>query len=215
MNIKEAFRYQNYLQKMFDRANGYITSRGNVMRKTQKHLRQKTNPDARDEEIDVTPDRDLDCSPDMVIKYILAIIDEMYMVDAAIAEAKAYSTFRIDAEVSKNKRTRQIVSTLRYLRSFKAMETVSAGTGYKFNAEGNQVAYNYDVQESLIPEFDHVAIRKLHQTLSQDADSLSDGIDRFVIDTVVPVVPAFDISEEFQDSVESFIARKEYERHAV
>ena len=55
MNLKEAFRYQNKLQRLMDEAQGILCHDRNVTKVENTALRHKVNPDAQDETTVGTP----------------------------------------------------------------------------------------------------------------------------------------------------------------
>ena len=48
MNLKESFRYQNFLDMMMRAASASIQQRDHCLKVTKTHLRSKANPDASD-----------------------------------------------------------------------------------------------------------------------------------------------------------------------
>lgn len=59
MNIKEAFRYQNFMGEIIDKTIYYLGNSVNVMKTTQEHMRKKVNPDGEDETIDTSAERQI------------------------------------------------------------------------------------------------------------------------------------------------------------
>ena len=57
MNLKESFRYQNFLDGLLEAAINSITTREHCLTTTKNHLRSKANPDAEDttEIVEVEP----------------------------------------------------------------------------------------------------------------------------------------------------------------
>ena len=53
MNLKESYRYANYLDRLLMTADTYLRNKGFVTTTEQNHLRSKANPDAQDEKIAV------------------------------------------------------------------------------------------------------------------------------------------------------------------
>ena len=62
MNLKEAFRYQNFLDRVFGAAAISIQVRDHCLTQTREHLCNKVNPDADDfrEEGRILPERRCD-----------------------------------------------------------------------------------------------------------------------------------------------------------
>ena len=56
MNLKEAFRYQNKIQRLMDEAEILLRNERNVTKVTNTALRHKANPEAEDETTLEIPD---------------------------------------------------------------------------------------------------------------------------------------------------------------
>ena len=56
MNMKEAFRFQNKLQRLMDEAENVLSRERNVVKVENTALRHKVNPEAQDETTQETPD---------------------------------------------------------------------------------------------------------------------------------------------------------------
>ena len=48
MNLKEAFRYQNFLGQIMSEAGNSLTKQEHCLTTTKRHLRNKANPEAQD-----------------------------------------------------------------------------------------------------------------------------------------------------------------------
>lgn len=219
MNIKESFRYQNYLGNMIDNVCMYLTSKPNVTKVTEQHNREASNADAHNETIDATAERAIEADVSDILEFLYALDSERYLVSQRIACAKAESDFCLDAEVSHNRTLREISNTLHKMSGFKASERTKTGSAYKFNVEGNQVPYAYEIVQKIEPEFSIADTKRKANGFAKSADETSSLIDRFMIETKVDVTPVFDVTERFEDALASFIERKKgdenYQRTAV
>ena len=56
MYLKDAFRYQNYLDRLMDDTVSYLGNEDNVTKKKQIHFKSKAKNGAEDEEIESTPE---------------------------------------------------------------------------------------------------------------------------------------------------------------
>lgn len=215
MNLKESFRYQNYLDELFSRIHGYLCSRGNVTKVTEYHMRSKANPEAEDETVDASEVRLFDFPVGHLIDFMLAVSDEKRRLSVAIAKAKSACPVLIDAEIAGNRMVREIAACLGRMGSIKASENKLTRTGYKFNAEGNQTPYAYEVKSVVSIDFDRNAVKKIAREQFVRADETSAEIDRALIETMVDIEPVFSVSDSFEDAVEAFVERQSYESHAV
>lgn len=76
MNLKESYRYANYLDRLLMTADTYLRNKGFVTTTEQNHLRSKANPDAQDEKIAVQKPYDVDFKPNDIIDFVVKVINE-------------------------------------------------------------------------------------------------------------------------------------------
>lgn len=205
MNLKESFRYQNYLDGLFNQACGCLANTKNVTVTIQEHLRSSANPEATNETTVVEVERSYSCTNDQLIDFVSDLIDERRRVALAIHEAKAAAQFASDAEISVNRAVQYAARTLSNLGAMKPGEKIIRGTGYKFNAEGNQVPYNYDIKETITLGFDQKKAKETAKSLYALADKVSADADRFLIETEIDHNPKYNVNEGFDDAIGRFI----------
>lgn len=205
MNLKESFRYQNYLDELFNKAIGYLNNRMYITSSVQEHMRSKANPEAADETIPVEVERGYSCTNDQLIDFVVRVIDERRQVALAIHRAKCLAYFACDAEVGINRSVQVAAKTFAMLGMLKGSERMTTGTSFKFNAEGNQVPYTYDVKVVTELAFDPVKAKAKSKELFGIADKVSADADRFLIETTVDHTPLFNVNEGFEDAVAVFL----------
>ena len=101
MNLKESFRYQNFLGSLLSSAASSLTDVQHCLTTTKTHLRNKANEDAEDvtEQVDIGEFH----KNDDVLRFMLYLIDEREKLTTAIGRAKASIGFDLDAAVETNK----------------------------------------------------------------------------------------------------------------
>lgn len=204
MNLKESFRYQNFLDSMMQEATYSIRTESHGVMVTKKHLKSNANPDADDVEEEVVTD-DFFANDD-VIKFITYLIDERQKLTEAIGKAKASINFDIDAAIETNKFRQSAHSAIkRMLQCSKASKSVAQGRDYKFNAEGNQTAYYYDIEVTKEEAFDRDKSKSLMRSIISESDKTSAEIDTAIINTQVDYTPMFDVNESFDDVMTAFL----------
>lgn len=204
MNLKEAFRYEKYLETLADKAMDCLGRRSRALKTTKLHKRSVANPEATD----ITEEQEPDSFPylnDDVIKFLLWLIDEKEKLMLAVSKAKAECGIDIDASICTNRlRQNAAISIKMMLANFKPSKTIERGSDYKFNAEGNQVPYVYEVEATSVENFDREKDRSCARQLSTKADEVSAEIDAAIINTNVNYVPPFDVNDTFEDAAEIF-----------
>ncbi len=92
MNLKESYRYANYLDSLLNSAYMYLGNKGFVTTTKQNHLRSKANREAEDELMDVQKPFDVDFTPNNIIDFVVKVLTEKEALTNAIAAAKAGTT---------------------------------------------------------------------------------------------------------------------------
>lgn len=201
MNLKESYRYANYLDNLLNTAYRYLQNKGFVTTTKQNHLRSKANSEATDEVIEVPKPYDVDFTPNAVIDFAVSVIAEKELLADAIAKAKADTEINIDNAVAMNKKKQNFVSVLNNLANIKANEKTIIGRAYKFNVTGDQVPYSYDVIETTQIDFDRNDVRNLAKKYLKETDEISSKLDAIEINTMLEFVPKYDVNDIFEDLV--------------
>lgn len=201
MNLKESYRYANYLDGLLNTAYTYLRNKGFVTTTNQNHLRSKVNSEALDEVIDVPKSYDVDFTPNSLIDFVVNVLNEKEYLVNAIADAKSKTEINIDNAISMNKKKQEFVNVLNSLASIKPGERQKNGSDYKFNAEGNQVQYCYTVLETTSIDFDRNDVRALSKKYLKETDDISSKLDSIEINTILDFEPKFDVNSTFEEAV--------------
>ena len=206
MNLKEAFRYQNKLQSLLDEAQGILDCDSNVTKVANTYLRHKVMPEAEDETVmDVAQTEYAEQITD-IARFMLYLLEEKSRLFAAIRKAKDALDMDMDSEVSLNAARQSIARTFKRMNDLRSSEqTISnGGTGYRFNAEGNQISYRCDVRRVTTINYDRKVIRAALGKLNQRTDETSAKIDLCLVTSKVDYAPPFDVNASFADAFEAY-----------
>lgn len=206
MNLKESFRYQNFLESMMGFAGNSITDREHSLAVTKKHLRNKTNNEAED--MNEIVDFGEFYKNDDVLKFMLFLVNEREKLTTAIGKAKASIGFDLDAAVETNKFRQTLVQRTKTMLRYTSSKKVERGTDYKFNAEGNQNQYFYDIEVESTEAFNRESAKCVMKEIATKADETSAKIDSAMINTQVEYIPPFNVNDSFEDVMEIFLAMK-------
>ena len=201
MNLKESYRYANYLDSLLRRAYSYLNSNGFVTTTVEEHLRSKSNPDVDDERIEVKSPYDVEFTPNDVINFVVKVLNEKEKLSDAIAKAKSTAEIDIDNAVAMNKKKQQFVGVLNEIADIKPSETKTTGKAYKFDINGEQKPYIYDVNRKTSINFDRNDVRKLVKKYLKETDEISSKLDLIEITTQVDIEPRFDVNDKFEELV--------------
>lgn len=201
MNLKEAFRYQNKLQRLMEEAEDILRRERNVVKVEQTALLHKVNPDAADETTLEPADTVYAEQITDIAVLLMFLLGERERLSGAIRKAKQSMDMDFDGEVSLNTRRQEIAGIFRSMAQLRSSETLipNGGIGYKFNAEGNQVSYRCDLKKVTTINFDRTKIRNYAAALSRRADQVSAELDRRMVITEVPYEPPFDVNDTFAE----------------
>lgn len=205
MYLKEAFRYQNYLESLIERAVVELSIPAFTTKTKQEHMRSKFNPEASDETIENVNQRAESYTPNDLVRFLEEIVASKVELATAISKAKASSEIDIDAEVANNRVRQRVAAALGNMAEQKSTERMTRGVGYKFNADGNQVSYNYDIKEIVTIDFDRNKVRAFMRKLTGMSDAVSAAIDRALVTVEVDYTPKYDVNDSFDDAVEIFL----------
>lgn len=211
MNLKEAFRYQNFLDRMFGAAALSIQKRDHCLTQTRKHLCSKVNPEANDFEEEVKVEEEFFANDD-VIKAMLFMIEEKEKLTIAINNAKKSIGLDIDAALAVNKYRQQFNSAVAFMMRFKPCNRVETEIGHKFNVAGDPVDYKYDVEVTSVESYDKDAAKKAMKEIISEADKTSSEIDAEKVNTKVEYTPVFDVNDSFEDVMNAFLNMNQTEK---
>ena len=207
MNLKEAFRYQNRIQAFMDEVQCILASDSNITKVENTNLRHKVMADAMDETVRVAPDSEYHAQITKLTEFLLWLLAEKQRLFAAIRAAKEQLPIDLDSEVSLNASRQSIARSLRHMNDLKSSEQIisNGGTGYRFNADGNQVSYRCDVKRVITINYDRNLVRKELAKLNKKSDETSAQLDLCLVTSKVDYEPPFDVNSSFAEAFESFI----------
>lgn len=204
MNLKESFRYQNFLDAMMRGASNSMCLSSHCLETTRKHLRSKVKADAVDETVKDEVEEFV--QNDDMLRFMLSLIHEREVLAAAIADAKAHIEFDMDAAIDGNKFRQRAAAAIRQMLQNKARTTKSIDMDYSFNANGDQTPYRYPVEIETKELYNRDAAKVALRDLVMESDQVSAAIDAATINTIVEYEPPYNVNDTFDDVVAAFIA---------
>lgn len=208
MVLKEAFRTQNYLENLINRGLMFLTSTDNVTTKKQEHMRKKVNADAEDETIEVPKSTVFEndkITPNVVVDFVMDVMAEKEKLTYAITVAKAKAEIDIDSSIALNKTRQGIAGILNTMANIKASERITTGRDYKFNNDGDQVLYAYNINEVTTIDFDRNKVKTLVKKLNRESDEVSTKLDALNVTVNVNYTPKYEIGDSFEDCLNVFL----------
>ena len=209
MNLKEAFRYQKKLQLFMDEAKGILDRDTNVTKVKNTYLRHKVTSEAEDETVLIAPETEYSEQITDIARFLLHLLNEKESLYAAIRKAKDALEIDMDSEVSLNATRQSIARTFKRMNNLRSSEQIisNGGTGYRFNAEGNQVSYRCDVKRVITINYDRNVIRTELGKLNKTSDETSAKIDLCLVTSKVEYEPPFDVNSSFAEAFEAYTGK--------
>ena len=206
MNLKEAFRFQNKIQSFIEEALRVLDRDANLTRVKTTYLRHKVMAEAEDETVAVIPETEYYERITEMVLFSTFLLSEKEKLSAAIRKAKDALDVDMDSEVSLNALRQTVAGTLKHMNDLRASEqTVSGGgTGYRFNAEGNQISYRCDAKRVTTINFNRNVVRAELDKLNKKSDATSTALDLCLVTSTVEYEPPFDVNCSFADAFEKF-----------
>lgn len=201
MNLKEAFRYQNFLDELLGTAYSYLNNKNFVVSTVETHLKSQVNPDAKDEVIEVQKPYDVEFTPNDLIDFVVKVVNEKEKISNIISDAKMRTDIDIDVAIALNKKKQGFARVLQSLSNIKSGEKVKNASDYKFNTDGNQVSYYYKINEVTQIDFNRNDVRGLYKKLLKETDEVSTKLDSILINTELDFNPSWDINDSFEECV--------------
>lgn len=202
MNLKESFRYQNFLDRLFEKAMESLIETDHCIKETLVHHMNVVNSDAEDKtevvEVPEFPEND------KVLHFMLDLIDEKRKLTDAIGMAKRNISFDIESAVAANKYRQSLNRAIRIMLNNKAGKSVRRGSAYKFNLEGNQTPYYYEIEVSKEELYDRGNAKAIMRNVIATADEVSSQLDEVMINTKIDYNPPWDVNADFDEIIEEF-----------
>ena len=207
MNLKEAFRYQNKLQSLLEEAQNILDCDSNVPKVANTYLRHKVMAEAEDETVMDVPQTEYYEQITDIARFMLYLLEEKSRLFVAIRKAKDALDMDMDSEVSLNTARQSVARTFKRMNDLRSSEQMlsGGGTGYRFNAEGNQISYCCDVKRVTTINYDRKVIRSALTKLNQQADETSNRIDLCLVTSKVDYAPPFDVNASFAEAFETYL----------
>lgn len=211
MNLKEAFRYQNKLQSFLDEAQSILDRDANITKVENTDLRRKVMAEAEDETVAAVPETEYYEQITDIARFLLHLLDEKETLSAAIRTAKDALDIDMDSEVSLNAARQSVARTFRRMNDLRCSEQTipNGGSGYRFNADGNQITYRCDVRRVTTINYDRKVIRAVLTKLDRRADETSARIDLCLVTSDVAYTPPFDVNASFAEAFALYTGKDE------
>lgn len=209
MNIKEAFRYESFIDNLMNKAHISISDISHTQKAVKVHHKSKANSEAEDLTEEVNVARTEFYPNDDVISFMEFLIVEKEKIMKAVSEAKASCGLDIDAAIGTNKLRQSLAAWIQGMLEILPASYTERGTDYKFNVEGNQVSYVYEVEVEKTDNFDRESAKAIMRKHITKADEVSKEVEKIMVLTEISYNPPFNVNDSFEDAMAAFLSMKQ------
>jgi len=214
ISLKESFRVLSYIDKTISSLTSYLSNKNNSISVLEQHLKEKSNPEAKNEELDTTTIKEYpDASTINIINLVQNLIAEKTKLEISVElakrgiviETKDNKNLSLDSAISNAKQSRNLANVLNNLINIKTDEKKTVGTGFKFNINGEEVPYRYDVVVTKTINFDRNIVSDNYKQLLEKADKLSISIEKAMMEEIVEYEFPYSIHDSVVDVVSKYL----------
>jgi len=214
ISLKESFRILSYIDKTISSLTSYLSNKNNSISVIESHLKEKSNPEAQNEELDTTTVREYpDASTVDIINLVGKLISEKTKLEISVENAKKHiviitkdnNNLSLDSAISNAKQSRNLAGVLNSLINIKTDEKKTVAQGFKFNINGEEVPYRYDVVITKTINFDRSIVSDNYKTLLEKADKLSISIEKSMMDEIVEYEFPYSVHDSTADIVSKYL----------
>lgn len=214
LNIKEAGRYANFLQKNIDLLKNFLDNDDLLYNTREEHFKSKVLKNEDDEIRIIEEKSDLNISLEDTIYLVNSLINKKMELSMAINKAKTTTLvdwsennekLPLDTAIEYNKNLRTFAMTnLESLTLNRSEEYIRDGIGYLINNEGNQSQYHYEIKIIRKINYDRNIVKNLYKKILNKADLLSDAIENAMLKKTVDFKMEYNLHDSLEDLVEGF-----------
>ena len=186
-----------------------ITSRENCLRTTKTHKCSLVKPDA-DDYVE-TIDNENPFTVDDLIAFMKELSIEKEYLTCQINIAKSSCDFDIDSLIESNKINQNLCKAIKTALSIIPFSYTEKAKDYKFDINGIQIPYCYDVEIDETRIFDGDKAKAIMKNAIANCEEKSKVIERMMINTEVNYSATYDVNDDFDDIVVNFINRHKNE----
>lgn len=209
MNLKEAFRYQNKISSVLDKAQDFLNDSTYTTTTKTIHYKSSIIKGMEDEQIVTIHKMEKEISVNQLIDFLYIILSEKEKLCQAVSVSKQNNEFSIDAAIEANIARQSVVTTLNQMIRLKAKENLikNGGCGYLYKEDyKEESSYHYDLKEIVTINFDRNKVKKLRSKISLLSDETSENLEKSMLLTEVNYTPIFDVNSSFEEILEDYFA---------
>ena len=213
MNLVEACKLAKNIETLKILVADIIANMDYATKITENHLKSKAGEGLEDETVIREVDKTYDITTEEAIKLLDILMEKKALLSSAIENAKHNIKIEVnglemayDSAIEYNKSLRDIVIyKMNRLNRIKEGITKTSATAHRFNAEGNQTAYRYDVEVETKSLVDLQKTKKKEKAYRKLADEVSTKLDEAKLATKIDLDLGIELNDTLDDVIEAFL----------
>ena len=206
MNLKDAFRYEKFLTRLFNEGVFRLEERPTAV--LYCHKRHAAYPKHQDESL-WEKGSDICFDNDVLLDFLLYVLERKRALGEAIRRAKNDAAVTLDAEMQINAMRRRLYEGLQTMLSSRPRNVMcfGDGVGYYLAEDGTQKEYHYDIEKQTVLTFNRQRFGEKATALIRKAETVSSAIERQLLLVQVDFDPLFEVHLNLQEAYEQFAER--------
>lgn len=214
MNLVEACKLAKNLEDLKYQIACIISDTNYSTKAVEKHLKSAVDSTLQDESCEREVNKMYDITVDQAIVLLDKLMEKKALLSSAIERAKHDIEIDVngiklayDSAVEYNKSLRDVaIRHIASLNRTKEGVTKSSGVAYRFNAEGNQTSYRYEIETEIELLVDIKETKKKEKEYRRLADEVSTKIDEAKLATKIDLELGIDVNDTLEDVIETLLS---------
>lgn len=213
MNLVEACKLAKNIETLKYQIAEIVSSPDYSTKVVERHLKSKVDENLEDETIEREVTKIYDITTEQAIQLLDILMQKKAQLSSAIEAAKHDIRIDVngmqlayDSAIEYNKSLRDL-AILRMSKLNRIKEGIVKGTAsaYRFNVEGNQTPYKYNVEVETTLLVDLKDTKKKEKEYRKLADEVSTKLDEAKLNTKIDLELGIEMNDTLEDVIENFI----------
>lgn len=214
MNLVEACKLAKNIENLKYQVSDIISNPDYSTKVVEKHLKSKADASLTDETVEREVNKLYNITTGQAIDLLDVLMQKKAELSSAIESAKHNIRINVngmelayDSAIEYNKSLRDLaIYRMSRLNRIKEGVTKTTASAYRFNAEGNQTPYKYDVEVETTSLVDLKETKKKEKEYRKLADEVSTKLDEAKLSTKIDLDLGIEVNDTLEDVIEAFLS---------
>lgn len=213
MNLVEACKLAKNIEALKYQIADVISSPDYAAKITERHLKSKADENLADETIEREVTKMYDITTEQAIQLLDILMQKKAELSSAIEAAKHDIRIDVngmklayDSAIEYNKSLRDLaIYRMNRLNRLKEGVVKTTASAYRFNVEGNQTPYKYDVEIETTLLIDAKDTKNKEKNYRKLADEISTKLDEAKLNTKIDLDLGIEVNDTLEDVIDAFL----------